>query len=124
MFVDENNSTTCKRHVGADEKQNPEKDEDGENDDADGEEKKAGTKSNSGKVHRQNLEAWLARDEEPVDYSGIGDHWVLTTMMNGCNATMSANIARDFFSKYPMDNSNTIPISAGGMSFISFIIFS
>ena len=102
-YLDHTRKSLIQRHCGLDERQN--------------------VNTNKGSVHRNKLQEWNDGGDEQVDYSDIRSGFVMCCMMNGVNAQQTAGIAKDFFGRYHMDNSATIPSDADGMYFISVYMF-
>ena len=86
---------TVKRHLGLDNKQR--------------------NATNNGKQHKDKLSIWHESRRVPVDYSNIKSGWVSSALVTGLNASQTANLAKNFFGKFPVENSGTIPVYVQGL---------
>ena len=74
-------------------------------------------KTNKGTEHAENEKRWQRKDNGGLltDYSDVRSGWLLTSLCNGLNGSQTANQAKDFFGKYPIENGGTIPITEDGL---------
>ena len=73
-------------------------------------------KSNNGGRHAVNLRKWKERNDGGlIDYSNVRSGWIISCTGNGLNGAQTANVASDFFGKFPIENGGTIPRSEQGL---------